>query len=92
MSTEQIKANMHRSAEKIDGDAEKVMGKLAADARAFAERCEVLRDEWLGKGRRLLDDTKGLRQEASQQARMHPLATFGVAFAAGLIIARALRR
>jgi len=40
----------------------------------------------------LLDQTKDLRAELAKQAREHPLATFGLAFAAGVLLARALRR
>jgi len=40
----------------------------------------------------LLEQTKGLRAELAKQAREHPLAAFGVAFAAGVLLARALRR
>ena len=43
-------------------------------------------------GARFLENTKGLRAEVVKQMQQHPVATFGVAFAAGLVLARALRR
>ena len=42
--------------------------------------------------RRLLDSTKAFTDEAAKQARLCPLAVFGVAFVTGVIVARAWRR
>ena len=54
--------------------------------------CHSLEHDLRAAGTRLLDETRGLRAELTRQAQQHPLATFGVAFAAGLLVARALRR
>ena len=43
-------------------------------------------------GQRILDGTKGLREEIARQAQARPLVTVAAAFAAGILIARALRR
>lgn len=53
--------------------------------------CGVERD-LRAAGTRLLDETRGLRAELTKQAQQHPLAAFGLAFAAGVLVARALRR
>ena len=46
----------------------------------------------LDETKNLMDETRSLRAELAKQAQQHPLATFGIAFAAGLLVARALRR
>ena len=43
-------------------------------------------------GRRMTEGTKDLVNQANKQARLHPLAVFGIAFAAGIVLARAVRR
>ena len=56
----------------------------ACDAHRF--------DELRESGKRLLEETQGLRAELVKQAQRHPMAAFGLAFTAGLLVARALRR
>ncbi|HZP67416.1 MAG TPA: hypothetical protein VFB32_14030 [Rudaea sp.] len=65
--------------------AEKQPDACACDHHGFERELREVRARWL-------DETKGLRSELARQAQQHPLATFGVAFAAGLLVARALRR
>ena len=78
---------------------DKTDATAANDAPAAAERvdpcaieCHRLEQELRDAGTRLLDSSKGLREELARQAQLHPVATFGAAFAAGVLLARALRR
>jgi len=43
-------------------------------------------------GARMLESSRTLSDEAARQARLRPLAVFGAAFLAGVIVARVLRR
>ena len=54
--------------------------------------CQGVEHDLRAAGTRLLDETKSLRAELAKQAEKHPLAVFGLAFAAGLLVARTLRR
>lgn len=67
-------------------------GKKIDETGANAGQCHAFENELRDMSQRLLDNTKGLREEVGKQARLHPLATFGIAFAAGIMVARALRR
>jgi len=69
--------------------AEPVTARPANDESGAC--CDVERD-LRAASTRLLDETRGLRAELTKHAQQHPLATFGIAFAAGLLVARALRR
>lgn len=63
-------------------------GKLGAKLRANGARLEdELQDarERIGEGARKFGDA------AAEQIREHPLAAFGVAFAAGVVLSRILR-
>lgn len=66
--------------------------KVADSARALGEQCEALRQEFVEAGAPLRGRAKNLADTVAAQARAHPLATFGAAFAAGAILARLLRR
>lgn len=66
--------------------------KPASKNGAHAGHCHEIEGELRDMGARLADSTKGLREELAKQAQRYPLATFGVAFAAGILVARALRR
>lgn len=64
----------------------------AASANDDSGTCCGVEHELRAAGTRLLDETRGLRTELAKQAQQHPLAAFGLAFAAGVLVARALRR
>lgn len=66
--------------------------KVAQSAHALGTQCDALRREFDKIGLPLKSRAKGWADAATTQARAHPLATFGIAFAAGAILARALRR
>ena len=92
MDTEQVKARIHKGTEKIQRSAETAAEKLANGAEALGRKVDATGSEFGDIARRLRDGTTALSEEVEKQARLHPLATFGFAFAAGLIVARALRR
>lgn len=50
-----------------------------------------LEDELRDAGARFSDGAKKLAEAAAAQVREHPMAAFGVAFAAGLVVSRWLR-
>jgi hypothetical protein len=66
--------------------------KVAQSAHALGTQCDALRREFDKVGLPLRNRAKGWADTATAQARAHPLAAFGIAFAAGAILARALRR
>jgi hypothetical protein len=92
MHTKDVDAQINKSAEKIESGVAAAAAGLSNGVDALGER----HDEILGKlrdiGNSLLDSTKTLTDEAAKQAHLRPLAVFGVAFVAGVIVARALRR
>jgi len=92
MRTGEGKGKIHPGTESVERGAEAAAEKSAGRDQTCECQCHRLENELRDIGRSLLDSTKGLRQEASKQAGLHPLATFGLAFTAGLIVARALRR
>jgi len=57
-----------------------------------SERLEALERQLRDAGDRLLESAKSLTDAASKQMQLHPMAAFGVAFLAGITVARLLRR
>ena len=57
-----------------------------------SERLEALEQQLRQAGDRLLESAKSLSGAASKQMQLHPMAAFGVAFVAGMTVARLLRR
>lgn len=64
----------------------------ADDVDEVRERLEALEQQLREVGDRLLDSAKTLSAVASKQMQSHPMAAFGVAFLAGMTVARLLRR
>jgi hypothetical protein len=75
---------------------EAVVDAAATGATAAIDAGDELGDDLQDRlrdvGRNLLDGATMVTDELRRQARVRPLATFGVAVLAGLIAARALRR
>ena len=94
MDTNEIKAKVRRRADQMESGiaagaaASRPGDDVEASSDPPAEPKETLRDI----GRRIADTTKGLSDQAARQTRLRPLVAFGVAFAAGIFVARALRR
>jgi len=92
MNTKETKAQIRKSADQVESGVEAVAASLTNGADALGEQSDELQDTLRDIGRRLLDTTKELSDAAAKQARLRPLAVLGVAFVAGVIVARALRR
>ena len=77
-----------RARHRVDATADKVEENIDEVADRFAEIEEQLRLA----GDRLIENAKVLSAEASKQTRLHPLAAIGIAFAAGVVVSKLLRR
>ena len=62
------------------------------DIEEVGERLEVIEEQLRIAGDRLIESAKVLSSAASKQMQTHPMAAFGVAFLAGMTVARLLRR
>jgi len=92
MNTKETKAQIRKSADRIERGVAAAAESLTNGADALGEQSDEPQEKLRDIGRRLLDTTKELSDEAAKQARLRPLAVFGIAFVAGVIVARALRR
>jgi len=92
MNTKEIKARIHSGSERVDAAVDAAATSLGDGTDALGKQSDALQDRLRDISRNLLDSTKALTEEARRQAQLRPLAVFGVAFVAGLIVARALRR
>ena len=92
MNTKQMKDQIRKSADEIESGVAAAATRLGNGADALKERREGLQDTLRDFGQRLLDNSKQLSDEIASQARLRPLAVFGVAFVAGIFVARVLRR
>ena len=69
-----------------------INGAEGANDDEISERLEALEEQLRIAGDRLLESAKTLSAAASKQMQTHPMAAFGVAFLAGITVARLLRR
>ena len=72
----------------VDATADKVDESIDDYADRFADLEQQLRQA----GDRLVENAKVLSAEASRHTRSHPLAAIGIAFAAGIVVSKLLRR
>lgn len=84
-TTAHVAAHLHNS---IDAAEE----TLDESIDGFKARLMALETRLREGGERVLADARDLGGAASKRMRSHPLATFGVAFMAGVAVARMLRR
>jgi ElaB/YqjD/DUF883 family membrane-anchored ribosome-binding protein len=93
MSNERIiKSTAADSADKIHNGVNAAEEKLDETVDAVSTRLASLEAQLRDTGERLLANAKELSETAGAQMRTHPLAAFGVAFVAGIAVARLLRR
>lgn len=92
MNAKQMKDQIRKSADEIESGVAAAATRLGNGAETLDNRREQLQDTLRDFGRRLLDNSKELSGEIAKQARLRPLAVFGVAFVAGILAARVLRR
>jgi ElaB/YqjD/DUF883 family membrane-anchored ribosome-binding protein len=76
------------AADKLDAAAE----KIDAAADDLNERLGEIQERLKADGERLLASARELGDVISKQTRQHPLTACGVAFVAGIAVARLLRR
>lgn len=93
MKTERsIKSSAADIAEKLHDGINGAEDKLDDSVAAFSARLAGMETQLRDVGERLLANAKELSGSAGKQMRSHPLATFGMAFVAGIAVARLLRR
>ena len=59
---------------------------------SFGDRLAALEAKWREHGEELLASAREIGSVAGKQVRAHPVAAFGVAFVAGMLAAKLLRR
>ncbi len=84
-SVEEVAAKAHNGVDAVEEAIEENLG-------AFSDRLKGLEQQLRQAGDRLLDNAKTLSAEAGKQTKLHPLAALGVAFVAGVTVAKLLRR
>lgn len=72
--------------------ARAVKGELHALREKLRANTAHLEEELRDASDRFVEGTRTFRAAAVEQVREHPLAAFGVAFAAGVIVTRLMRR
>lgn len=77
-----------RARNHVDATADRVDDTIDEYADRFADLEAQLRSA----GDRLVENAKVLSAEASRHTRSHPLAAIGIAFAAGIVVSKLLRR
>jgi ElaB/YqjD/DUF883 family membrane-anchored ribosome-binding protein len=87
-----IKSTAADAADKIHNGVNAAEEKLDETVDAVSTRLASLEAQLRDAGERLLANAKELSETAGSQMRTHPLAAFGVAFVAGIAVARLLRR
>jgi ElaB/YqjD/DUF883 family membrane-anchored ribosome-binding protein len=92
MVTRTAKAAAPEDAAVHDGANGSSDSRTRDDIDAAAERLEALEEQLRDAGERMLESARTLTAAASKQMQTHPLTAFGVAFVAGLAVARLLRR
>ena len=92
MTTEKIKSATADAAAKIHNGVDTVEKKIDASADAYSSHLASIETQLRDAGERILANAKEVSDAAGKQMRANPLAAFGVAFVAGIALARLLRR
>lgn len=93
MKTEKtIKSAAAEAAGKIHNGVDVAEDTVDASVDVASARLAALEAQLRDTGERLLASAKEISAAAGTQMRTHPLAAFGVAFVAGITVARMLRR
>ncbi len=89
-------SEVKQSADDIGQTAEEALESTREELRKLREKLHrngaQLEDELRDAGERFAEGARTFGNAAAEQVRAHPLAAFGIAFAAGYILSRALRR
>ena len=96
VSVREVKQQLDEGSEQIANGADEIndtaggeLHNLRAKLRANGAQLE---DDLRDAGARFADGAKKFGEAAAEQVRENPLAAFGIAFAAGLVVSRWLRR
>ena len=92
MKTDTIKATTADVANKVRNGVDAAQDKVDATTDSLNSRLSSLEALWHEYGDAVMKNAKELGSAAEKQVRANPLAAFGIAFGAGLIVARLLRR
>ncbi|HZP64894.1 MAG TPA: hypothetical protein VFB32_01175 [Rudaea sp.] len=93
MKTEKsVKDTARDVADKVHNGVDAAEEKLDETVEAFGARLAQIETLLRENGERLLASAKEIGDVASKQVRTYPLAAFGIAFVAGIALARMLRR
>lgn len=92
MSTKSVKSKIKKGANKSQSRIAGAAASLSNGVGTLNRSGGAMMDRLSYIGRHLLGSTRDLTDEVSAQARLRPWAVFGIAFAAGVIMTRALRR
>jgi len=88
MSTQRSNARVRKRATAVGRAAEAQLDEMGEAAGAAGDSAK----ESLHDGRSFLQRTASLIDATSRQARLHPVATFGISMMTGVVVSRALRR
>jgi ElaB/YqjD/DUF883 family membrane-anchored ribosome-binding protein len=88
VATAKAHARVDRAAEKIDAATD----KMDAAADDLNERIGEISERLKADGERLLESARELGEMISKQTKQNPLTACGIAFVAGIAVARLLRR
>ena len=81
-----------RIAENVDAIGDTAEGELHSLGEKLRANGAQLEDDLRDAGTRFANGAKKFSEAATEQIRDNPLAAFGVAFAAGIVVSRLLRR
>lgn len=91
-------ASVREAKQHLDEDGERIAEDVAGDDELHRLRAKLrangakLEDDLRDAGTRFADGAKKFSEAATEQIRENPLAAFGIAFAAGIVVSRWLRR
>lgn len=88
----QSTTKIRSTVEQIEGDVAAAAANFANGADTLDQQSEELQNKAREFGRDLLEGARELTDKVTKQAHLRPLAVFGVAFVAGVVVARMLRR
>ncbi len=81
-----------RTSSKNHSDIDTAAEKIVDHVESLRDRGKELEEQLRETGRRFLNNAKEWSDTATKQARLHPLAAIGLAFVAGALVVRVLRR
>jgi ElaB/YqjD/DUF883 family membrane-anchored ribosome-binding protein len=87
-----IKSSASDVASKVRNGVDMAQDKIEESVDSLSSRLGSLEELWKEYGDLMIKNAKELGTAAEKQVRANPLAAFGIAFGAGIVLARLLRR